>query len=118
MLASEPVSICGVDVAAPQQLRARNSQQKLTISQLKSIFAKQFTHYEVKTAPTSPDVHSCLKHHINGKLTVHGALSLWGGVLLQLSLSVIITTLDCLRKTQQTTGLDLTDWRVSAVGVD
>lgn len=47
MLASEPVSICGVDVAAPQQLRVRGSQQKLTIPQLKSIFDKQFTPYEV-----------------------------------------------------------------------
>lgn len=51
MLASEPISICGVDVAAPQQLRARGSQQKMTISQLKSIFDKQFTPYEVRTGP-------------------------------------------------------------------
>ncbi|EIE24817.1 4'-phosphopantetheinyl transferase [Coccomyxa subellipsoidea C-169] len=46
VLASEPISICGVDVAAPQQLRARGTQQKLTIPQLKSIFDKQFTPYE------------------------------------------------------------------------
>lgn len=47
VLASEPISICGVDVAAPQQLRMRGSQQKMTIAQLKAIFDKQFTPYEV-----------------------------------------------------------------------
>ncbi len=46
-MASEPLSICGVDVAAPQQLRVRGSQQKMTIPQLRSIFDKQFTPYEV-----------------------------------------------------------------------
>ena len=49
MLASEPVCICGVDVAAPQQLRARNSQHKMSMTELRSIFSRQFTEYEVET---------------------------------------------------------------------
>ena len=48
VLASEPVCICGVDVAAPQQLRARNSQHKMSMAELRSIFSRQFTEYEVK----------------------------------------------------------------------
>ena len=47
VLASEPVCICGVDVAAPQQLRARNSQHKMSMAELRSIFSRQFTDYEV-----------------------------------------------------------------------
>ncbi|CAL5226778.1 g9635 [Coccomyxa viridis] len=46
VLASEPVCICGVDVAAPQQLRVRNSQQKMSMAELRSIFSRQFTEYE------------------------------------------------------------------------
>ena len=49
VLASEPVCICGVDVAAPQQLRARNSQHKMSMAELRSIFSRQFTEYEVDT---------------------------------------------------------------------
>ena len=49
VLASEPVCICGVDVAAPQQLRARNSQHKMSMAELRSIFSRQFTEYEVET---------------------------------------------------------------------
>ena len=48
VLASEPVCICGVDVAAPQQLRARNSQHKMSMAELRSIFSRQFTDYEVR----------------------------------------------------------------------
>ena len=48
VLASEPVCICGVDVAAPQQLRARNSQHKLSMAELRSTFSRQFTDYEVR----------------------------------------------------------------------
>lgn len=48
VLASEPVCICGVDVAAPQQLRVRNSQQKMSMAELRSIFSRQFTEYEVR----------------------------------------------------------------------
>jgi len=50
VLASEPVCICGVDVAAPQQLRARNSKQKMSMAELRNIFSRQFTEYEVKQA--------------------------------------------------------------------
>jgi hypothetical protein len=49
VLASEPVCICGVDVAAPQQLRARNSQHKMSMAELRSIFSRQFTEYEVES---------------------------------------------------------------------
>ena len=48
VLASEPVCICGVDVAAPQQLRTRNSQHKMSMAELRSIFSRQFTDYEVR----------------------------------------------------------------------
>ena len=48
VLASEPICICGVDVAAPQQLRARNSQHKMSMAELRSIFSRQFTDYEVR----------------------------------------------------------------------
>ena len=51
VLASEPVCICGVDVAAPQQLRVRNSQQKMSMAELRSIFSRQFTEYEVRGQP-------------------------------------------------------------------
>ncbi len=55
VLASEPVCICGVDVAAPQQLRARNSQHKMSMAELRSIFSRQFTDYEVrKVRPAKP----------------------------------------------------------------
>ena len=50
VLASEPVCICGVDVAAPQQLRMRNSQQKMSMAELRSIFSRQFTEYEVRAS--------------------------------------------------------------------
>ena len=61
VLASEPVCICGVDVAAPQQLRVRNSQQKMSMAELRSIFSRQFTEYEVSAcaalaSPSSPAV--------------------------------------------------------------
>jgi len=39
-----------VDVAAPQQLRARNSKQKMSMAELRNIFSRQFTEYEVKQA--------------------------------------------------------------------
>ena len=54
VLASEPVCICGVDVAAPQQLRVRNSQQKMSMAELRSIFSRQFTEYEVGQAFSRP----------------------------------------------------------------
>ena len=53
VLASEPVCICGVDVAAPQQLRARNSQHKMSMAELRSIFSRQFTDYEVREGCTA-----------------------------------------------------------------
>ena len=54
VLASEPVCICGVDVAAPQQLRVRNSQQKMSMAELRSIFSRQFTEYEVSQSFSPP----------------------------------------------------------------
>lgn len=54
VLASEPISIVGVDVAAPQQLRMRGSQQKMSIAELRSVFSKQFTAFEVHIWATSP----------------------------------------------------------------
>ena len=57
VLASEPVCICGVDVAAPQQLRARNSQHKMSMAELRSIFSRQFTDYEVcEGCPAEPNL--------------------------------------------------------------
>ena len=47
VLASEPVCICGVDVAAPQQLRMRGK-QRMSVAELKAVFAKQFTPYEAR----------------------------------------------------------------------
>ena len=47
VLASEPICICGVDVAAPQQLRMRGK-QRMSVAELKAIFAKQFTPYEAR----------------------------------------------------------------------
>ena len=58
VLASEPVCICGVDVAAPQQLRVRNSQQKMSMSELRSIFSRQFTEYEVSARLHFPSSHA------------------------------------------------------------
>ena len=50
VLASEPVCICGVDCAAPQQLRGRGK-ARMSVAELKAIFGKQFTPYEVRRAP-------------------------------------------------------------------
>jgi hypothetical protein len=50
VLASEPVCICGVDVAAPQQLRQRG-RGRMSVAELKAVFAKQFTPHEVLAAP-------------------------------------------------------------------
>ena len=59
VLASEPVCICGVDCAAPQQLRGRGK-ARMSVSELKAIFAKQFTPYEVPNlVPVPPDSEHC-----------------------------------------------------------
>ena len=51
-LASEPLCICGVDVAAPQQFRG---QRKVPIDSLLSSFESQFTANEVSFQPQSFD---------------------------------------------------------------
>ena len=72
VLASEPVCICGVDVAAPQQLRARNSQHKMSMAELRSIFSRQFTDYEVSEGcsgkPPFPMRGACCQVLLSGGL--------------------------------------------------